>query len=607
MKFVLLTLFSLCLTSPIARATTQISPNDPTQYIRYWNDQIVDPANHEEVLWAHQIFDRLLRAWDYTRVAPTLNIIEATNGPWAASLADGNILLTRSAIRLIQEQHPTQADHLLAFVIAHELAHQRSDDLWHLKFYRMVGDQSPEQQSKVMGNLANADMADIEKAEAQADQDAIVLMASVGFDTQAVIQTQHQQDFYTTWVEQLWQNSCEQGVNTQFKIACAQAQLRALRTKSQIEAISAQAVLYEMGVQAMVTGDYEQARRYFTTYGRSYPNRAVLTSIGLTYLAEAFRVYQLHAANKETFPYYFPLFIDATPQLRPALVAKRGIQTHQGVNALAQKSLEYFTQAKKLAPDNPATYVLMISAYQMMNNTPMAAGILQGEYIARFGSDITSAYLQGINLLLDGKNSQALNLLSEVRDSQSKPQGLSLSQLQYAALMNMTGHYLRESQADTAKQLWLQYAQREQQAHSDLFQMALNQLQPNRMAKQSVSIPFAVQEYRIGEKWLKDRPDATAELWYNGAPFQLLTLDGRSIVVDDQARIISVWVTDNVRDMIDKVQMRWTIDRVITNLGTPSRRLDLVAGQYLAYDHLGLAVKIEQGVVHGWFYYLPSS
>lgn len=593
----------LGLMSAYSAAATQISPDDPTQYIRYWSDQIIAPENNSDARWAHDIYSRLLRAWDYTRVAPNLNIIRVKRGTWAASLADGNILITESALALIKSVQPENADHLLAFVIAHEFAHQRSDDLWHLKFYRMVGDQSPEQQSRVLGNLIQSDFAEIEKAEAQADQDAIVLMATVGYNPHAVLDAGATgKDFYTTWVEQIWDNGCESSNNTQLKIACAQAQLRALRTRAQIESIAEQSVLYDLGVQAMVAGNYEQARRYFTVYGRSFPNRAVLTSIGLTYFAEAFEAYREQTATSGGWPLYFPVFIDAQPLASFQQSAKRGISLD--VRQKLNMSLEYFNQAKKLAPNYRATYLLMISAYQMMNNQPMALGLLEGEYVAQFGRDAASDYLSAINQALQGKTDAALSALQSLEFEQVTSD-IPNDQLAFASVMNQTALLMSDGREDEAKQRWLAYAQSTQQSKTDLFQVALTQLQPARAAKQRVSVPTAFMSFKVGDKWLNDRPTETTELWYDGAPYQLIQLDGRTIVLDDASRVVSVRVRGNVSDQLNQLETGWTLDRVVTNYGAPKRRLDLMNGQYLAYDHLGLAVQVEQNRVVGWFYYLP--
>lgn len=42
---------------------------------------------------AESVFDRLLRAWDKSRVEPSLFVVKSDVGPWAASLSDGIVNL----------------------------------------------------------------------------------------------------------------------------------------------------------------------------------------------------------------------------------------------------------------------------------------------------------------------------------------------------------------------------------------------------------------------------------------------------------------------------------------------------------------------------------
>ncbi|MGE3539090.1 MAG: hypothetical protein AB7N91_16865 [Candidatus Tectimicrobiota bacterium] len=82
----------------------------------------------------HAIFARLRHAAG-TRpgVEPRLYITRdaALTGP-AVSLPDGSIILSKQALDICYRV-PQHGDDRLAFVLAHELAHQLKDDFWHLR------------------------------------------------------------------------------------------------------------------------------------------------------------------------------------------------------------------------------------------------------------------------------------------------------------------------------------------------------------------------------------------------------------------------------------------------------------------------------------------
>ena len=87
----------LCLSS-LAHGKPLAPPADPTQSITYWKPHTISPRHDVLVEKAQRIFGVLLRAWDSSRLEPSLYVVDSAAGPWAASLADGNILLSRSAI-----------------------------------------------------------------------------------------------------------------------------------------------------------------------------------------------------------------------------------------------------------------------------------------------------------------------------------------------------------------------------------------------------------------------------------------------------------------------------------------------------------------------------
>ena len=158
MRNIFLLILLICCGNAVAE--TQVSlPDDPQESFNYWKPFVIQAKDDKAVAIAHRVFDALLRTWDDGRISPKLNIVKSDSGPWAASLEDGNILLSHDVLNFTRTNQPKKFEHRLAFILAHELAHQRSNDLWHRKFFRLAGSQSPEVRQQILRGI------DIDSAE----------------------------------------------------------------------------------------------------------------------------------------------------------------------------------------------------------------------------------------------------------------------------------------------------------------------------------------------------------------------------------------------------------------------------------------------------------
>jgi Zn-dependent protease with chaperone function len=107
--------------------------------IAYWRERFPElkPADDARAATAHAIFERLVQvAGKRPGVVPRLFI--TARDPWEMTLPiairDGWIILSAGVLNICY-QEPTRGKDRLAFVLAHELAHQLKDDLWHMRFF----------------------------------------------------------------------------------------------------------------------------------------------------------------------------------------------------------------------------------------------------------------------------------------------------------------------------------------------------------------------------------------------------------------------------------------------------------------------------------------
>jgi tetratricopeptide (TPR) repeat protein len=613
-------------------SSTLVPPTDPKQSITYWKKYILDDEL-DLVQQSQQIFSVLLRAWDQSRIEPGLYVVESDAGAWAASLADGNILLSKQAIETCYSFGGQRGEHLLAFVLAHELAHQRSDDLWHQRFFRMLESQSAESQKTMIAGLdLNSELiTQLEQKEAQADHDGLVLMSSVGFDAHQVV---NDKDFFTLWVENIWQQNCtDNKIHSSHYDACKQAQARALRTQTQLETVATQSMLYDLGVEKFVAGDYLQAREYFTIYGRDYPGRAIITAIGLSYFAQAQdiqkQLIELKASlsdntgSQPQLDFYYPMILDAqVSDMATKLSAgsKRAdtksmiTKLQKQKTSLIDQSISQFEKAIRLTPDYRETYLLLASSHLLANNSYRVRGVLQGQYIKKFGNDNAVDMLLALTMAIEGKTDQAikelerLSLTSTINKNSS---ALAENILRYSVTYNLAELYDSVDRSDDAKKSWMKLAQLSQKnGDALLFRLAVSHLEPNnhKILRQNLPQAPTIEGNRLGDSMslAKTANKSRAELWIDGERYQILIDKNSRYITQDDGTLISARQTNSETKAItgnNKLHIGDSADRPFKTLGIPDRRLNLTSGEYLAYDDYGLAVRISNDQVRGWFLY----
>ncbi|MFL0801609.1 MAG: hypothetical protein K6L80_14240 [Agarilytica sp.] len=601
-KLALITLFLVF----IAPSSWSLSvPNDPSQSIRYWKPQVITPASDPQVDWAHDLFKHLLGAWDISRVEPALNVIKDSSGPWAASLSDGNILLSRSAIDICLSFGDTRGKHLLAFVLAHELAHQKGNDLWHQQFFRLIGNQSPEITEEIHRDLAidQNHVSQLESLEAQADLDAVVMMASVGYDPYQIIKGN---DFYTAWIENIWQAPCSMHTKSQ-TTACSNAKDRALRTQAQLESITDQAILYELGIQSLIAKQYEQARAYLTAYARNFPGRSAHNSIGVSYIAEAIALWPEYAAHIDKPNLYFPLFVEATPSWKnDSSNAKRGstAQLKANIHTLAEQALNYFDKAQRLSPHHRETHYLRAMSYLLMENTPMANGIIEGQYIPAFGRDTSSDLLRALSDAMAGKSNRAQDHLESNIRRRIKTVNKDDMPILFAMVQNQAQLADFHQQANEAKKIWKNFAQAmSKKGESYLLQLALSRLNPS-VSRKNDAYQLNYQNITVNHP-LKRQGAEKTQIWFDGEPIHVHRDQGGVWLSDKHNKVIALRLNTANFSGLERLKIGDSADRVIRVMGPADRQIALNSGRFLAYDQHGFALRISQDKIASWFLY-PS-
>lgn len=604
-------------------ATEPISDNaNPTsQFISHWKPQVIAAADDERVALAERVFQRLLRAWDSPRLEPGLFVVQSSRGPWAASLVDGNILLSSRALDTCLNFGPQRAEHLLAFILAHELAHQRADDLWQHRFFRdgQIPQDSP---------MDSQSLVALEQKEAKADYDGLILMSSVGFNPYQIVD---RKDFFTEWVESIWHSPCNAMSKLQSPAqkdralddACTQAKERALRSRSQLNTVASQSSLYELGVKALVANNFERAQHYFTQYARDFPSRAVLSALGISFLAEAIGIQKdlISQGLLDSVDFYYPLILDAHARLKnPPNTAdassKRAASDQQiksqqqKIQQLSARAVEYLEKAIKLQPDYRNSYILLANAYLTAGNHFMVRGVIQGRYHPRFGNDRAGSMLLAMTRFLEGEASQALNDMAQLIDnpeitSNNSSTALPPDIINYSLSYNLAALQIYSGAHNESRRTWQALAKKAQStSNAYLFSLAVVQLQPLSSPKnEAFTRQPTINGLRLGD--LKTRDDASHsinELWIEGEPFHVYNYDkGVQFITAIDGRIISAEQQSGPASLGQKLHLGDDASRILKTMGLPDRRIHLISGDYLAYDRYGLGLQVENEVITAWF------
>lgn len=583
----------------------------------YWKKFVIDPEKDDAVAMAHRVFLRLLQTWDDARVPPFLYVVDRGKGPLAAALYDGAIIINRAAIEACLTSGGEAGEDYLAFVLAHEIIHHRSDDLWEQKRIDMSDLVATE---KMLSPIVDRmDESEVLSKQRRADAEGLTLMSIVGYDPSVVVANTN---FFTLWIEKHWLESCSNTDSTAFKKHCAKANKRRLNSRQHLEYLANQTVLFELGIQAYVASDYAKARHYFKAVGRSMPSHSVHSNIGLSLLGEArLLIQQLRNAGSDRDPIFvYPLLLSIAPLRGSQLEIGVAMRSKHNVQRIAdlkyklkitlEKAINAFTSASEIDPENRATLIHLSSAYLMSGNTPMAKGKLQGEYVPKFGTDGAVRILLAMAAALEGDVKEARSALSrllEPRPDASVTGPFDPDQLIYAATYSLTALLRKAGEHTAADEQWRALALRaKENGQSELFQQSLAELAPRSMPKVS-SLETPAVQVSLGDFVPKQIDHVTHS--------QLVSFDGKwltwirtsnnvRMVLDENRQVIAAWKENHSLQPVASDGFSGTLEsRLYTKYGVPNRRIATERGTYIAYDHIGVAFHLRNNKVTGWFYY----
>jgi tetratricopeptide (TPR) repeat protein len=295
--------------------------------IDYWrsNYDTLSVAEDARVERAQAIFKRVLdAAGSKPGVVPRLLVIK--QDPFGISLPiaipDGWVIISKGTLDICYRDHE-HGDDRLAFVLAHEIAHQLRDDFWHMQFFTALetlsegkAEHHKHLEEEIRSRLSATD--ELWAKELQADERGIIYAAMAGFNPDAVVVVNREINFFNEWVETL----TPQRLGPMYQSPSHPSpRHRAAVVQARLHQVIRNIDVFNLGLQFYQAGDYARAIRAFEHFLEYFPSREVYHNLAASHHQLALRYYRQWKPHE--LPFQLSMSID--PVTRASHLRTRGL------------------------------------------------------------------------------------------------------------------------------------------------------------------------------------------------------------------------------------------------------------------------------------------
>lgn len=567
--FIILCLFVQC-------SSVFASSNNPEQSVNA-------PALEK---YANSIFNDLLSTWDVGKTRPKLLIKTNIFYPSARSLVNGNVELSSETIKFCLSRGGDKGRHLLAFILAHELAHQSNDDMWQYRFLNASQKDSIKKRDFFTPSLRNKQLK-IQNDELNADRVAITKMTVAGFNPLVII---NDKTFFSDWDNSISQIQCKsQNGSTAGNGQCNEFESRYFHISEMLEYVARQSTLFRMGVQYLVVGDYVKARNYLETFSVDYPSSKVYESIGLSYLLQAYEIIKNKLPSDVRGQLLLPIYLtdrleyDFHETIKNFSKEKstRSNDTDNSVlnskiEQVLLKAVHYFELSEKINKNNVVLFNRIVT-YMLLKKPTLAYGLLIDDYHNEYGSDLYFMYSKALLAAYEYKSTDAITYFQRIKNEHlnNTKQIQSLVMLNIAILEGKSELYDKIYRTSMYEDISI-----DEQSTTGLHK---HQLDLSRVGGLSV-------QNLISRKIIKN--SMKFPLWYRDQRYFIyMSSDDNVYVVDSTSHIIAAWSS------ADKKQL---LPDGLTEYGDPERVMWTENKKYHIYDTHQFVLSITDQNIN-WF------
>ncbi|VAX18905.1 hypothetical protein MNBD_NITROSPINAE04-1112 [hydrothermal vent metagenome] len=384
-------------------ADSSVTPSGPLSKRDYWISQkkLLDKNDARSTL-AHKIFADVLAAADRRPgPIPELFILDEEGYPWARSLPDGTIILTRGAIDIcLKAKSSDNAKARLAFIIGHELSHQVNGDFWHFFFYQGVRPElakDPDMKKTLEQVMEIALLTDqVITKELKADQYGVIYASQAGYNVRRIVDTDV--NFFREWTAA---TSPALLKGAMLDVNHPQIEQRSATVLITLKKVSEKVKVFDKGVEAYKRGGYVFAKSYFEDFLSVYQSREAYNNLGLVYYQMA--ADQLDKWKPDRPAFRLSLIIDADTRAKKTLSFRK--QAQSSLARTMMKSESHESRFIKYA--NTASKYFREAAerdhtYSPAHNNLACVHFLKSEYSSAVGE-------LDLSLTLNPENAEAYN------------------------------------------------------------------------------------------------------------------------------------------------------------------------------------------------------
>ncbi len=277
------------------------------------------PADDSRAARAYEIFARVLAAAGHRAgVVPNLFVIKGGGAavPLAIALPDGGIVISQQVLDVCYKE-PGKGDDRLAFILAHEIAHELKDDFWHLKFFEAVelsqktkpGDAAVIDEVRAIANKSQEPLL----KEMQCDEYGIVYASMAGFDTRAIVMEDDKVNFFRYFAAALDPENIKGTVRD---AEHPTPEARAAAVKARLVQVLDVVDLFDLGLLFYQTADFKKAAQLFSEFLRYYPGREVYHDLAACHHQIARKAYREWKGKDKDFPFELSLPVEAETRAR---------------------------------------------------------------------------------------------------------------------------------------------------------------------------------------------------------------------------------------------------------------------------------------------------
>lgn len=583
-----------------------MSAANPMERIDYWqkNYDELRPQDDVRAKRAHAIFNRVLQAAG-TRPGVVPRLFIAREEPFGITLPiaipDGGIILSQRVLDMCYRD-PEQGDHLLAFVLGHEIAHLLKDDFWHMKFFQAMklskanSSQPIKELETILHNIKSTDQ--VAAKELQADEHGIIYAAMAGFDTRAVVTQDANNSFFVDWMRALAPTRL--GTMRPDPSYPSPTQ-RAIVVKARLSVVLDKTEVFNLGLRFYQAGQYAKAILAFRDFLQFFPSREVYHNLAASHHQLALQYKRLEQNDNDAVPFKLSLAVD--PITRASHILLRGSNRQgQDPDALYRshldKAIAYYQTALSLDPSYTLAYNNLGCALLLKGDVYKAIGTFQ-DALKRRPEAAEILNNLGVAFFLAENPRKAQTYLH-----QAHQQAPSYD----APLLNLGKIAYDTGQTAKARGYWDAYLQTTAASPwADVIRRHLSTVTPSEPERQPPSSSPAERLMGIQVGHFEDEiPESWGEpqqfqFSLEQEPFKISLYSHRVFILSQEGEILLIGTLNRFPGISSKgISVGSPVSDLLAHYGPPAKILHMTRGDSWLYDTQGIAFQLRDRKVVSW-------